>query len=87
MLIIIFYNRALGIILVRYFYYLYLWTEGNLDFLLGMGNCGWSNSAGDPVVAISKELYDANAGSNCGQVNFYLPSYYYFRWSFLYSGW
>jgi len=33
----------------------------------GMGNCGWENSAGDPVVAISVGLYDSNEASNCGQ--------------------
>ncbi|KAI9465048.1 expansin family protein [Lactarius psammicola] len=33
----------------------------------GLGNCGWTNSRSDLVVAMPKSLYDRNNGSNCGQ--------------------
>ncbi|KAF9561092.1 hypothetical protein CPC08DRAFT_707664 [Agrocybe pediades] len=33
----------------------------------GLGNCGITNNANDPVLAIGKGLYDRNGGSNCGQ--------------------
>lgn len=69
--------------LVRHIYYIYSWT-GGLTLVLGLGNCGWTNSASDNIIAISKGLYDRNGGSNCGQVKFHLPSYCYPRWSFLY---
>ncbi|KAH8093159.1 RlpA-like double-psi beta-barrel-protein domain-containing protein-containing protein [Cristinia sonorae] len=36
-------------------------------FNVGLGNCGQWNSNSDPIVAISKSLYDQNGGSNCGQ--------------------
>ncbi|PPR06052.1 hypothetical protein CVT26_007513, partial [Gymnopilus dilepis] len=36
-------------------------------FLAGIGNCGVANSDNDLVIAISKQLYDKNKGSNCGQ--------------------
>ncbi|KAH6912887.1 RlpA-like double-psi beta-barrel-protein domain-containing protein-containing protein [Coprinopsis sp. MPI-PUGE-AT-0042] len=36
-------------------------------FNVGLGNCGkWSNDW-EPVVAMSKQFYDRNGGSNCGQ--------------------
>ncbi|KAJ7134797.1 RlpA-like double-psi beta-barrel-protein domain-containing protein-containing protein [Mycena epipterygia] len=33
----------------------------------GEGNCGFFDSDSSPVVAISKERYDANGGENCNQ--------------------
>ncbi|KAI0313053.1 RlpA-like double-psi beta-barrel-protein domain-containing protein-containing protein, partial [Amylostereum chailletii] len=36
-------------------------------FAPGLGNCGWTNSENDLIVAMSKEFYDANDGANCGQ--------------------
>jgi hypothetical protein len=38
--------------------------------MLGMGNCGRTDTSADLILAISKELYDSNGGSNCAQVNF-----------------
>ncbi|KAJ3733339.1 riboflavin aldehyde-forming enzyme [Lentinula guzmanii] len=33
----------------------------------GLGNCGNWNTVNDPIIAIPKDLYDENNGSNCGQ--------------------
>ncbi|PPR02569.1 hypothetical protein CVT26_011957 [Gymnopilus dilepis] len=33
----------------------------------GLGNCGITNSDDEPIVAISKALYDENGGSDCGK--------------------
>ncbi|KAF8886263.1 hypothetical protein CPB84DRAFT_1787814 [Gymnopilus junonius] len=33
----------------------------------GLGNCGITNTQDEPIVAISKQLYDAHGGSDCGQ--------------------
>jgi hypothetical protein len=34
----------------------------------GLGNCGWTNTNGQLVVAMPETLYKQNGGSNCGQV-------------------
>ncbi|KAF8737898.1 hypothetical protein AX14_012269 [Amanita brunnescens Koide BX004] len=34
---------------------------------VGLGNCGQQNVDTDPIVAISKQLYDQNKASNCNQ--------------------
>lgn len=34
----------------------------------GLGNCGYTDSASDSVVAIGKGLYDENNAGNCNQV-------------------
>ncbi|KAF8630007.1 hypothetical protein AX15_003156 [Amanita polypyramis BW_CC] len=36
-------------------------------FHVGLGNCGDYDNDGEPIVAISKALYDQNNGSNCNQ--------------------
>jgi len=33
----------------------------------GLGNCGRMDTSADLILAISKELYDSNGGSNCAQ--------------------
>lgn len=37
-------------------------------YYTGLGNCGWTNSNSQLVVAMPQSLYDENNGSNCGQV-------------------
>ncbi|TFK23396.1 hypothetical protein FA15DRAFT_594265 [Coprinopsis marcescibilis] len=36
-------------------------------FYVGLGNCGKYSKDSEPVVAMSKALYDRNKGGNCGQ--------------------
>jgi len=36
-------------------------------FYVGEGNCGWTSTDNQYVVAMSKSFYDTNGGSNCGQ--------------------
>jgi len=36
-------------------------------FDVGLGNCGLEDTNSDPIVAISKTLYDQNNGGNCNQ--------------------
>ena len=51
---------------------LYLLVNWRINFILGMGNCGWESSASDSIVAIGKGLYDRTGGKYCGHVNFHL---------------
>jgi hypothetical protein len=39
----------------------------NTDYYTGMGNCGWVNYDHELVLAMPKDMYDKNGGSNCGQ--------------------
>jgi hypothetical protein len=64
---------------------LYLLVNGRINLILGLGNCGRTDTSADLILAISKQLYDSNRGSNCAQVKFHPPSYCYPRWSFLYT--
>jgi hypothetical protein len=36
----------------------------------GLGNCGQQNVDTDPIVAISKQMYDQSNGGYCNQVGF-----------------
>lgn len=36
-------------------------------YYTGMGNCGWVNNDWEMVLAMPKDMYDRNGGSNCGQ--------------------
>ncbi|KAF8234309.1 riboflavin aldehyde-forming enzyme [Tricholoma matsutake] len=36
-------------------------------YYVGLGNCGNKDSGNQPIVAISKSLYDQNNGGNCNQ--------------------
>ncbi|KAI0032557.1 RlpA-like double-psi beta-barrel-protein domain-containing protein-containing protein [Vararia minispora EC-137] len=36
-------------------------------YYVGLGNCGWTNTNSEHVVAMSKAFYDVNKGGNCGQ--------------------
>lgn len=62
--------------LVRHIYYICFHEQEDLIFLLllGMGNCGWENNDGDLILAMSEGVYDANNGSNCGQVRLFFIS-------------
>src|SRR5882757_9238654 len=44
-----------------------------INFVLGLGNCGYTDGNNDPVLAIGIGLYNRNGGSNCNQVTFFLP--------------
>jgi len=37
-------------------------------YTTGLGNCGWTNTNSQFVVAMPQSLYEANNGSNCGQM-------------------
>jgi hypothetical protein len=37
-------------------------------YYTGLGNCGWTNTNNQLVVAMPQSLYDENNGSNCGQM-------------------
>jgi len=58
-------HRELGFTLVST---LLCCTPFITDRLLGKGNCGKINRDGDLILAIGKQLYDRNRGSNCDQV-------------------
>ncbi|KAN0127316.1 expansin family protein [Lactarius tabidus] len=37
-------------------------------YYTGLGACGWTNTNSQLVVAMPQSLYNANGGSNCGQM-------------------